>query len=122
MSTPADLVTVVSVRRLPAQAPGIHYVGRRCAGWRASALGNPHRVAADGRNAAIAAFRTWLWGEIRRGQAGEPSAAYAELCSLARQVAAGEPVVLGCWCKPAACHGDVVRSAVLWLLAEGGAA
>lgn len=122
MTTSPDLVTVVSVRRLPPQAPGIHYVGRRCAGWSASALGNPFHRNGGAAGQTLPAFRAWLWQEIRRGQAGEPSAAYAELCALARQVAAGEPVVLGCWCKPAPCHADIVRSAVLWLVEQGGAA
>jgi len=52
--------------------------------------------------------------------AGQPSPAWSLLVAVARQVAAGESVALGCWCGHASsCHASVVRSAVLWLVASG---
>lgn len=71
------------------------YVGRP------SPWGNPfsHKVGTraqfrvETREEAIAMFREWL-----RGQ--------PELVERARRELRGK--VLGCWCKPAACHGDVL--------------
>ena len=55
----------VNVRGLPANAPGILYAGRSCAGWRQSPLGNPHR--GPDREQNIALFKRDLWAAIRPG-------------------------------------------------------
>jgi hypothetical protein len=38
---------------------------------------------------------------------------------LTRLAASGEALTLGCWCAPAACHGEVIRDAVQWLASSG---
>lgn len=107
-------VEVVSVRSFGWL--GVDYVGR----GRGSVLGNPFVVGRDGsRSEVVALYRVWLWGEVRAGLRGEGGVVWAELLRLARLVRAGERVVLGCWCVPLACHGEVVRSCLLWLVAEG---
>ena len=54
--------------------------------------GNPFTVGNHGREAAIHGFEDWI-----RKQPG----LLAKLPELRGKI-------LGCWCKPAACHGDVL--------------
>jgi hypothetical protein len=116
---------VVSVRGLRPRAPGVVYVGRACAGWPASPLGNPFRRAVAGsREEAIRRYRAWLRSIVRCALAGDPlpppeAAAWAELVHLARLAAAGEALTLGCWCAPLPCHAEVMRAAVAWLATSG---
>ncbi len=63
------------------------YIGRP------SKWGNPFTVAEYGRGAALEKYRAWI--------TTQPA-----LLEQARLELAGK--VLGCWCKPAACHGDVL--------------
>lgn len=70
------------------------YVGRP------SKWGNPFEIGRDGtRSEVIAKYRVWVQ------QQPELMASLGELRGK----------VLGCWCKPRACHGDVLVG-----LAEGG--
>ncbi|MEW5985054.1 MAG: DUF4326 domain-containing protein [Chloroflexota bacterium] len=91
------------------QAFGHHwlYVGRanHRAGLPASPLANPYQVATSGRQQAISQYRCWLWQRIQSGD----EAVIAALKSISADT------VLVCWCKPEACHGDVVRAAAEWL-------
>jgi hypothetical protein len=125
MVKPSVSLSVVSVRGLAPRTPGIVYVGRACAGWPASPLGNPFKRAVVGsKEEAISRYRAWLRSVVRRALAGEAlppaeAAAWAELARLARLAAAGEALTLGCWCAPAACHAEVIRDAVLWLASSG---
>jgi hypothetical protein len=87
---------------------------------RSSVLGNPFshkdgtlakfRVA--DRAAAVAAYRPWLKEQMRLG--GPVLVELERLVSLARS---GD-LVLVCVCAPLACHGDVVRDAILFILAN----
>lgn len=112
----ADQITVVSVRRLkPATAPAsLIYIGRNGRhGWPRSPLANPFKLDTEvDRAAVIERYRVWLWDKIQ----AKDGPVVAELARIAAKGAAGEPVQLGCWCFPLACHGDVVKAAVLWAL------
>ena len=116
-------VSVVSVRGLRAGDQSVVYVGRRCAGWEGSALGNPFRLGpGEAAGAASGRFRVWLRGVVAAGLAGSAlsggeAAAWAELVRLAAVVRSGQAVRLACWCGPAGgtCHAFVVRDAVLFL-------
>lgn len=118
-------LSVVSVRGLRPAAPGVVYVGRSCAGWLGSPLGNPFKRAVVGsKEEAIRRYRTWLRSVVDRAIADEllppaETAAWAELLRLARLAAGGEQVKLGCWCAPSACHAEVVRDTVQWLVSAG---
>ena len=124
MSGFASSVSVVSVRGLVPGDASVVYVGRACAGWHASALGNPFRLLpGELPGAASGRFRVWLWESVvRPGQAGvalsgAEAAAWSALCGLVAVVRAGGSVRLACWCGGAAsCHAWVVRAAVLFLL------
>jgi hypothetical protein len=89
-----------------------------------SVLGNPHPVSTPEkpkkcaicgvyhqRGETIALYRSWLWQQMQ-----EDGAVLKELKRIAQMVKAGKDVRLGCWCKPAACHGDVIKAAVEWLI------
>ena len=64
------------------------YIGRP------SKWGNPFHLSAEcDRRAVIAQYREWLMGQ-------------PILIAAARRELRGK--VLGCWCAPRACHGDVL--------------
>lgn len=69
------------------------YIGRP------SPLGNPFRIGLDGdRQAVIDKYRAWLL----TSDDDHCAAAWAEIGTLPADA------VLVCWCRPAACHGDVI--------------
>lgn len=69
------------------------YIGRECKEFPASKWGNPFVLGIDGtRDEVIEKYKDWI-----RTQP-ELMAALPEL----------RDKVLGCWCRPAACHGDVL--------------
>jgi hypothetical protein len=100
---------VVNVRRRRSNAPGIVYCGRRTYnGWRKSPLYNPYRLDKDGNRAqVIAKYRAYLLREIEKGN----RAILDALDALT------EDSVLGCWCKPLACHCDVIVE--VWRMRKG---
>jgi hypothetical protein len=62
---------------------------------RTTKWGNPFRIGKDGnRKEVLKKYRTWLflW--------------QSNLIQDARRELKGK--VLGCWCKPNACHGDIL--------------
>lgn len=84
------------------------YIGRP------SVLGNPFAIGKDGDRAeVIRKYRGWLWEQVKaRGKV------FAELVRIKRMSECGD-VYLVCWCKPEACHGDVVKLCIAWMSAEG---
>ena len=110
-------VKVVNVKGLRVGDMRVWYVGRRCNGWEGSVLGNKFKVGVDGsREEVIEKYRVWLWGEVKKGLKGEGGKVWEELCVLRDRVREGKEVVLGCWCVPLGCHGEVIRGCVLWLV------
>jgi hypothetical protein len=89
------MTRVVNRRREPFDV----YIGRP------SPYGNPFshkpgtlaKFQVANREEAIARFREWFLAQ-------------PELVARARRELRGK--VLGCWCKPAACHGDVIAEIV----------
>jgi len=68
------------------------YIGRP------SKYGNPFKIGRDGSRAeVIQKYRIWL-------------ASRPELVEDMRKNLKGK--VLGCWCKPEACHGDVILEVI----------
>lgn len=68
---------------------------------RPSIWGNPYHVSL-GRDKCIALYREYVWAQIYSNKISIPM-----LLSL-------DGLRLGCFCKPQACHGDVIREAVAW--------
>lgn len=78
------------------------YIGRAGKG-QTGRWGNPYRL--DGqttRDQVIERYRQWLRAQIRIG-----AITLDELAGLHGKI-------LGCFCKPAACHGDVLARAAAW--------
>ena len=104
-----EMVTVVNkhmvnVSKLNSQTDRFEYIGRP------SILGNPFAVGRDGTRAdVIAKYRLWLWRALKTDDAIR-----RRIWVLAKLHMEGVHVHLACWCKPKSCHGDVIRSAVLW--------
>lgn len=83
-------------------------------------LGNPYshmegtkaqfKVAT--REEAVAAFKPWLKTQMK-----SDGPVWREVKRLAN-IAQTEDLDLLCCCKPKACHGDVVKDAVDWLVAN----
>ena len=77
------------------------YIGR------GSMWGNPFRIGEHGtREEVVELYRKILWEQIKSGLVTKD-----DLTSLNGKR-------LGCFCKPQACHGDVIVRAVEWALKE----
>ncbi len=73
------------------------YIGR------GSLFGNPFPITDTvDRARAIAAYRIWLWKQIKAGRITK------------EQLLALDGKRLGCFCAPKACHGDVLIKAIQW--------
>ena len=108
------MISVVNVRRT---RRGVHYVGRACGGFAASALANQwRRQVVGGKEQAIQRYREWLCGVVRVGVLGESCPAWDELVQLVELHREGVAIQLGCWCAPAPCHAEVVREAIQFLV------
>lgn len=77
------------------------YIGRP------SKWGNPFSIGKDGnREEVIEKYKKWLWSAIKADRIE-----IHELLEL-------DGKVLGCWCSPAACHGEVLINAIQWAKGE----
>lgn len=87
---------VVNLRKEPYTV----YIGRP------SILGNPYKVGiVYSREESINNYRDYLWKKLQ----DKNSPQYKAITSLQ------ENDVLGCYCKPLACHGDIIIGAWEWL-------
>ena len=75
------------------------YIGR------GSLWGNPYKIGEDGtREEVIEKYRLYLWEQIKSGKITK------------EQLIALQSKRLGCFCKPQACHGDIIVKAVEWVI------
>lgn len=80
------LTTVVNVKNSICD----EYIGR------GSPFGNPYRIGEDGdRKQVIEKFKVYFYKRLTNSQFHD------KVISLKGKI-------LGCWCKPNACHGDVI--------------
>lgn len=101
---------------------------------RLSVLGNPFELKDESqRDAVIAAYRKWLWENIKVMENGfdtqnpvpvniynlaiaknfknpTPMQVTNELTKIKKMLEHGEKVRLVCWCKPKSCHADIILS------------
>jgi hypothetical protein len=89
------------------------YIGRRFGGYEGSVLGNRFKSGRDGNRDEVVdvLYRDWLWKEYQK-----KGVVYDELVRLVNKLKKGEDVVLGCWCYPLNCHGNIVMKCVEWML------
>lgn len=79
---------------------------------RGTPLGNPYPLNKKvTREMVIDEYRIWL-----REQYAQRRPAGRELIRLARLVQKGHDLTLVCCCAPKACHGDVVKEAILGIV------
>lgn len=73
------------------------YIGR------GSKWGNPFKLTSeDQRDKVISDYRKYLWKQVKSGEITKQ-----DLLEL-------DGKVLGCFCKPKKCHGDVIVKAIEW--------
>lgn len=96
------------------------YIGRANGQLPASPLANPFILGRDGDRLEVTEkFRQWLWPQIKQWQeTGEMTEAVIALKELSIAIKKHKTVILTCWCKPEACHGDVIDSCIQWLIKE----
>lgn len=103
------MISIINVKGLTPNKPGVTYVGRSYAGWEGSVLGNPFHIGRDGsREEVIEKYRQWLRREYRNG-----GVVRMELNKLAWRHMKNKSIVLGCWCAPQACHAEFIRDAII---------
>lgn len=96
-------ITVVNKRNFKGE--GI-YIGRP------SPLGNPFCMNGEGdRERVIAQYKEWLKGEYQHR--------YSIRKLLHDMANTQEDLILICWCAPKACHGDIIKEAVLSIRQHG---
>lgn len=92
------LVNIGKERINRAGQPGYFYIGR------GSVLGNPFRIGEDGtRDQVIDRYREWLYVRLTRSEF------MSDLNEMVRVLEQGQPLILGCFCAPLRCHGDIIR-------------
>ena len=70
---------------------------------RPSKWGNPFKIGRDGnRKEVLEKYRTYLINNKE----------------LMEDIVALDDMVLGCYCKPKACHGDIIAETVKWIQLE----
>ncbi|MHC1728560.1 MAG: DUF4326 domain-containing protein [Syntrophobacteraceae bacterium] len=80
---------------------------------RRSILGNPYQMrdkSESERNRVITDYRIWLWTEMQ-----VPGVVYKALMDLITLESECGTVHLMCWCKPKACHADILVNALNWM-------
>jgi hypothetical protein len=104
-----NLIKDLSIDVIKGKAPGAIYIGR------GSKLGNPFKIGIDGDRAdVIEKFRQALWKDF--GIKGE---LYDEIIKLAKLAQSGKDLKLSCFCAPLACHGDVIKKAIAYVIKNG---
>lgn len=105
-------IIVVNVKRIwELNKADITYIGREMTGWPASVLANRYKFSS--REINIQNYKAWLWCEYK-----EDGEVKAELERLVNLVVDGKDVLLGCWCAPLACHGDVIKACIEWMISQ----
>ena len=97
------------------------YVGRQMPGREGSVLANQFKIGLDGtREQCIEKYRVWLRrmykaGKLHRADGlsdSGPMRVLVEIERLAAMHKAGQDIVLICWCRPQACHAEVIKQAI----------
>ena len=85
------------------------YIGR------GSPLNNPFVMESEAdRDRVIQQYRRWLWEKITSTEDNEVLKEIHRLVDIAKK----KDLYLVCWCAPKACHGDVVKACIEWMLKE----
>ncbi|MBP0008066.1 DUF4326 domain-containing protein [Roseofilum sp. Belize Diploria] len=93
------------------------YIGRNNPKYRlygGNQLANPYKIGKDGtREECIAKYKEWLWQCIKA-----ENQIILKTLEMIKQRAETEDIELVCWCKPLACHGDILKSCLEWMMTQ----
>lgn len=81
-------------------------------------LGNPFKMLDDSqaeRIRVVMDYRNYLISQF-----DQRSSVFKECVKMAERLESGNKIGLYCWCAPKACHGDVLKKAILFLTTEDG--
>src|SRR5258707_111298 len=85
------------------------YIGRSYAEFKASRYGNPFHIGPDGnREEVLMKYASWFYAPQQE-----------KLRWWVRTYLMGK--ILGCWCKPFSCHGDIIAGYLDWKVSLEGA-
>ena len=105
-------IRIINVRGMTPR-PDVTYVGREFGGWPGSPLANPYAMSKGySRNGSVQLFRGLLWVEYHKFLRPR----WDEIDRLSKLLVVNGSLTLGCWCYPARCHAEVIRSAIQWRL------
>lgn len=94
---------------------GKNLVGHTTYVGRPSKLGNPFEIGRDGdREEVIEKYRNWIAEKCRTS-----SIHRNEILRLARIYSETGQLNLSCWCAPARCHAEIIRSLIIQYLDTG---
>lgn len=100
-------MSVKVVRVNKAQNNFTHYIGRAWAGLLESPFHNPFHVGKDGtRREVLEKFAVYWYA---------PSQVAFRRTAL---IMIQDDDIIGCWCHPLSCHGDIIAGYLAWHRAE----
>jgi hypothetical protein len=98
--------TLVNVKKVEGKRPRFNvYIGRQnpWQGFKQSIFANPFKIGEDcSRKQAIVRYRKWLLGTAYKDFRQE------QRMKILRAIPKLKGKILGCWCSPLPCHGDVL--------------
>lgn len=94
-------IRVVKKKRKHPSAPWIFYIGRP------SPLGNPYEIGIHGSRTEVIEKYKKLLEDSLKDPLSKMSQAIGDIELILKGYGKAELV---CWCKPLACHGDVIKS------------
>lgn len=95
-----------------------HYKGRGVYIGRGSIFGNPFHIGVDGNRAQVLAlYRSYLWAAVNPADPlNTDNVLYRAVIRLCDKFVKDKEINLICHCAPVPCHGDIIKSCMLWLL------
>ncbi len=85
------------------------YIGRynKSINANKSLLANPYKInSLNSRESVLQKYKEWLFKNIEM-----KTQVYDYLCYL-QKLSKTQDIVLGCWCKPLDCHGDIIKEII----------
>lgn len=121
-ANPCPIIAVVNAKTPISEWPIFSdvYIGRGMARsplfGSHSPVANPFKMSQTASRAhVVSKYKVWLWKKMQDTESDQ----YRELLKIMEYSLSLKGVSVVCWCHPKPCHGDVVKSAIEWLWAQG---
>lgn len=91
------------------------YIGRenKTYGLKCSPLANPFNIGKKfTRETSLFNYKHWLMNSYKN----KNSSSYNELIRLLNLYKENLDIKLICWCNPEACHGDIIKQVLDWMI------